>query len=106
MSAILAYITVPDRSEAMRIGRVLVEERLAACINVFNGMRSAYWWQGKIEEADECVLLVKASAARQDAIIARVKELHPYSVPCVVIVPIAAGNTGYLEWIEKESGDA
>jgi periplasmic divalent cation tolerance protein len=106
MSAILAYITAPNRDEAMRIGKALLEARLAACINVFDGMRSAYWWQGRIEEADECVLIAKASASRQDAIIAKVKELHGYSVPCVICVPIAGGNPEYLGWIGKESGDA
>lgn len=106
MSAILAYITAPDRSEALRIGKALLEARLAACINVIDGMHSAYWWQGRIEEADECVLLVKASAARQEAIIAKVRQLHPYTVPCIVCVPIAGGNPDYLEWIGKESGDA
>jgi periplasmic divalent cation tolerance protein len=106
MSAILAYITVPNRSEALRIGKALLEGRLAACINVLDGMRSAYWWQGRIEEADECVLLAKASESRQDAIIAKVKELHGYSVPCIVFMPIAGGNPEYLEWIRKESGDA
>jgi periplasmic divalent cation tolerance protein len=106
MSALLAYITAPNRSEALRIGKALLEARLAACINLIDGMRSAYWWQGRIEEADECVLLAKASASRQEAIIAKVKELHGYSVPCIVFVPITGGNPEYLAWIDKECGDA
>lgn len=106
MSAILAYITVPDRAEAMRIGKALLEARLCACINVLDGMRSMYWWQGRLEEADECVLLVKSSAARQEAITAKVRELHGYSVPCVVFWPLSGGNPDYLGWIARESGDA
>jgi periplasmic divalent cation tolerance protein len=106
MSALLAYITAPDRSEALRIGRALLEARLAACINVSDGMVSMYWWQGKLEEAAECVLLVKTSDARKEAVIAKVRELHGYAVPCVVFWPLAGGNPDYLEWIEKETGGA
>jgi periplasmic divalent cation tolerance protein len=106
MSALLAYVTAPDRPEALRIGKALLEARLAACINVIDGMRSMYWWQGKLEEADECVLLVKTSASRREAVIAKVKELHAYSVPCVVFWPLAGGDPEYLAWIEKESGGA
>jgi periplasmic divalent cation tolerance protein len=106
MSALVAYITAPDRAEALRIGKALLEARLAACINVLDGMRSAYWWQGRIEEADECVLIAKSAAHRREEIIAKVKELHPYSVPCVVFWPIEGGNPEYLAWIGKESGDA
>ena len=106
MPALVAYITAPDREEALRIGRALLEGRLAACINVLEGMQAVYWWQGRLEEARECVLLVKSDASRRDAIIAKVKELHPYSVPCVVFWPLEGGNPDYLAWIGKESGDA
>jgi periplasmic divalent cation tolerance protein len=106
MSALLAYITVPDRAEALRIGKALLEPRLAACINVIDGMASVYWWQGKLEEARECVLLVKTSDSRREEVLAKVRELHPYEVPCVVFWPLAGGNPAYLDWIEKESGGA
>lgn len=104
MSALLAYITAPDRDDALRIGKALLEARLAACINVLDGMQSVYWWQGRLEESRECVLLVKSSAARKEAITAKVRELHGYAVPCVIFLPVEGGNPDYLAWIEKESG--
>jgi periplasmic divalent cation tolerance protein len=106
MSATIAYITTPSREEAMRIGRALLEERLAACINILDGMQSVYWWQGALEESRECVLLVKSTTERKDAITARVKALHGYEVPCIVFLPLEGGNPDYLAWIERESGDA
>jgi periplasmic divalent cation tolerance protein len=106
MPAILAYITAPDRPEALRIGKALLEARLAACINVIDGMHAMYWWQGRLEEADECVLIVKSSESRKEEIVAAVRKLHPYSVPCIVFLPVTGGNPDYLAWIGKESGDA
>ena len=106
MSAIIAYITAKDRDEALRIGKGLLESRLAACINILEGMQSVYWWEGKLEEARECVLIAKADASRQEEIVALVKELHSYSVPCVVFWPLTGGNPAYLDWIGKESGHA
>lgn len=106
MSALIAYITVPDREDALRIGRALLEERLAACINVLDGMQSVYWWKGALEEARECVLLVKSTSARKDAVIAKVLELHGYEVPCIIFLPIDGGNPDYLAWIERETGNA
>jgi periplasmic divalent cation tolerance protein len=106
MPATLAYITTKDREEALRIGRDLLERRLAACINILEGMQSVYWWEGRLEEARECVLLVKSDASRSEEIVARVKEMHSYAVPCVVFWPLTAGNPDYLGWIERESGHA
>lgn len=106
MAALIAYITVPDRAEALRIGKALLESRLAACINILDGMESAYWWEGRIESARESVLLAKCSATRRDALTAKVRELHAYQVPCVVFWPLEAGNREYLDWIERECGDA
>jgi periplasmic divalent cation tolerance protein len=106
MSAVIAYITTQNRDEALRIGKALLQARLAACINVLDGMQSIYWWQGALEEAQECVLLAKSSSSRQAGIIAKVRELHGYSVPCVVFWPLQGGNPDYLDWIERECGDA
>jgi periplasmic divalent cation tolerance protein len=106
MPAIFAYVTARDREEALRIGRALVEERLAACANVLDGMTSVYRWEGRMEESAEAVLLVKSEAERAQAIVARVRELHSYSVPCVAIWPVPEGNPPYLDWIRKESGHA
>jgi periplasmic divalent cation tolerance protein len=103
MGAIFAYVTTKDQDEARRIGGALLRDRLAACINILPGMESSYWWEGKLENASECVLLIKSDASRADAIVGKVKELHSYSCPCVAIWPMTGGNPDYLDWIEKES---
>jgi periplasmic divalent cation tolerance protein len=106
MAAVFAYVTAKDREEAERIGRALVEERLAACVNILDGMRSIYRWQEKVEDAAETVLLVKTDASRTQAVIDKVKQLHSYSCPCVVVWPLTGGNPEYLDWISRESRDA
>lgn len=99
----LLYLTAGSRDEAKKIGRALVEERLAACANVIDGMESVYWWQGKLTEDREAVLIVKTRASLVEAVTARVKALHSYTVPCVVALPILDGNPDYLEWLAAET---
>jgi periplasmic divalent cation tolerance protein len=106
MSATVAYITARDHGEALLIGRALLESRSVACINIIEGMQSMYWWEGRLEEARECILIAKTVASKQEEIIRRVKELHSYSVPCVVFWPLSGGNQEYLSWIERETGNA
>jgi periplasmic divalent cation tolerance protein len=98
----LVYVTTADRAEALRIGRAVVERRLAACVNVIDPMRSIYWWQGTVESAEEAVLIAKTSAARLPALIEAVRSLHGYSCPCVVALPIVEGNPDFLAWIDRE----
>jgi periplasmic divalent cation tolerance protein len=105
-ACITVYITAQDREAAERIGRALLETRLAACVNLLDGMQSLYWWEGRIEESRECVLIAKSVASRQEEIIAKVKAIHGYQVPCIVFWPIAGGNPDYLAWIEKETRNA
>ena len=100
---VFAYITASSREEAMRIGRALVEERLAACANVLDGMTSIYRWQGNIEEAAETVLIAKTRAELFDRLAARVRALHSYDVPCVVELKIGRGNPAYLDWLRDET---
>ncbi len=100
-SCLMVYVTTRDLAEAERIGRAVVEERLAACVNILPGMRSIYRWQGKIEAGDECVLIAKTRAALFDALAARVRVLHSYSCPCIVALPLAAGVPDYLDWIRQ-----
>jgi periplasmic divalent cation tolerance protein len=102
----LVYMTAASKDEAKKIGRALVEERLAACANVIDGMESVYWWQGKLTEDREAVLIAKTRAELVEALTRRVKELHGYSVPCVVALPILAGNPAYLEWLASEATGA
>lgn len=103
MSACIAYVTASSKDEAMRIGRTIVAERLAACANVMDGMNAIYHWQGKVEEGQEAVLILKTELALVDALTARVKALHSYTLPCVVAWPIAAGNPDFLSWIGAET---
>ena len=86
---VLAYITAANRDEAVKLATVLVQERLAACANVFQGMTSLYWWQGEVQTSDEVAFLVKTRADLMEALTTRVRALHSYSVPCVVAWPIA-----------------
>lgn len=103
MSAMFVYITTKDAAEAGRIGRALVEERLAACANILENMRSIYRWEGKIVEDSEAVLVAKTTKNRVAELTERVKALHSYTLPCVIALPIEAGNAPYLEWIAKET---
>ena len=103
MSVLFVYITAPDRGDALRIGQVLVEQRLAACVNVFDSMTSLYWWQGAIQQDREAVLIAKTTDAQFDALTKRVRELHRYECPCIVAWPVAAGHPPYLEWIAREA---
>jgi periplasmic divalent cation tolerance protein len=98
----LAYVTCADLAEAERIGRVLVGERLVACVNLLPGLRSLYWWQGGVAEGVEIVLIAKTTVARMEAVVARVKELHSYSTPCVVFLPVVGGNPDFLAWLRAE----
>jgi periplasmic divalent cation tolerance protein len=96
---ILLYVTAADRKEALRVGRALVEEGLAACVNVLDGMTSVYRWKDAVEQADEAVLLVKTLAARFDAVAARIKQLHSYETPCVLEIPLGRGDPDYAAWL-------
>lgn len=94
------YITCGDAEEARRLASVLVEERLAACANIIPGMRSVYRWKGAVEQADETVLIAKTTEDRAGPLTDRVKELHSYKCPCIVMLPVARGNPDFLRWIE------
>jgi periplasmic divalent cation tolerance protein len=100
---VFAYVTAGSADEADQLARTIVTERLAACANVIPGMRSVYWWEGAVHEAEECIVLFKTRMDRFDALAARVKEIHTYDCPCVVAVPLSAGLPAYLDWIASES---
>lgn len=103
MAAVFVYITTASPEQAEHIGRTLVEERLAACVNILPGMRSIYHWQGRIETATETVFIAKTRADRTDALLDRVKALHSYDVPCAVVLPILGGLPDFLGWIDAET---
>jgi periplasmic divalent cation tolerance protein len=97
----VVLVTAPSAETAIAIGRVLVDERLAACVNVVPGLTSIYRWQGQREEASECLLVIKTDAARYAALELRVLELHPYAVPEVLALPVDAGAPAYVEWLRE-----
>jgi periplasmic divalent cation tolerance protein len=97
------YITASSRDEAENIGHHLVKEKLAACVNILPGMQSIYRWEGRIETADETVLIAKTRSELFERLEKRTKELHSYECPCIVAWPITAGHRPYLDWIEKET---
>jgi periplasmic divalent cation tolerance protein len=93
------YMTAGSLAEAQNIGRGLVSAGLAACVNIFPHMTSIYAWEGKIEEASEVVMIAKTSEARIAELIAKVKSLHSYTVPCIVSLAVEDGYPPFLEWI-------
>ncbi|MEX2600813.1 MAG: divalent-cation tolerance protein CutA [Balneolaceae bacterium] len=101
----LVYITTRDREEARSIGMTLVEERLAACVNIIDGMESIYRWEGAIETDSETILIAKTSYHRMEKLTRRVKELHSYDTPCILSITLTEqeGNEEYLKWLMKES---
>ena len=96
------YITTKDEDEAEKIGKALVEEKLAACVNI-HPIKSIYRWEGNIQEEAEIAMLVKTKAGLADKVIERVKELHSYEVPYIVSLPIEKGYPDYLKWIEEST---
>ena len=102
--AVILYITTSNSDEAHDIGNRVVQERLAACANIFDGMRSIYHWEGRLCEETESVLLLKTRRELLEKLTARVRELHSYACPCIVALPIVGGNPDYLTWINKETG--
>ena len=102
----LVYTTAPDSGVADAIGSQLVEERLAACVNVLPGMRSIYIWQGEVQKDDEVVALIKTRSDLVAKVISRIEELHPYDVAAVFAVPTRGGSQGFLDWVGEQTGDA
>ena len=103
MSYSLVYITAGDVAQAKALGRALVEARLAACANVLPGITPIYWWDGKVEEGSEVALIAKTRDDLVERVVMLIKERHSYDCPCVVAVPIAAGNPAFLDWIGDET---
>jgi periplasmic divalent cation tolerance protein len=98
------YVLFADADEAERIGRTVVEEGLAACINILGPVRSIYRWQGALETAEEVAAILKTSHIKADALMTRVAALHSYDVPCIVTWPVEKVLASYAEWIEANAG--
>jgi periplasmic divalent cation tolerance protein len=102
----VVYITAADGAAAKALGHALVEERLAACANVTEGMTPIFRWDGEIQEDSEAVLIVKTRRALVDALTAFAREHHDYECPCIVALPIIGGNQAFLDWVVEETRDA
>lgn len=99
---VVVLSAVGAQPDAERIARALVEERVAACVNIVPGVTSIYRWKGAVEQEGEVLLVIKTMAAQLDALKARLLELHPYELPEVVVLPIGGGHGAYLEWIAEQ----
>lgn len=98
----VALSTAPDADAAAQIARTLVEERLAACANLVPGVRSIYRWQDRVADEAEVLLVFKTRADRVDALAERLRALHPYELPELVVLPITGGLASYLDWVRAE----
>jgi len=104
--AVLVYTTFPSIVEAERLGRALVERRLCACVNILPGMISHYWWQGALERGEEVVMIIKTRGALAERVATAVKEMHSYTTPALLVIPVESADTGYLDWILAETEPA
>jgi periplasmic divalent cation tolerance protein len=100
---IVVLITTSSPVEAENIANLLLENRKAACVNIIPGVRSAFWWQGKIDNAEESLLLIKTRADLFPDLMDIVKQAHSYTVPEIIALPIITGNPDYLSWIDTET---
>lgn len=102
MAVNFVYMTAGSKAEAQKIGNALVEERLAACVNILDNMQSIYRWEGKIQQDAEAVLIAKTTDDLVAALVDRVKALHSYECPCIVSLPISSGYPPFLDWVQQE----
>lgn len=94
-------ITAPNEDEAVKISKILVEEKLAACVNILKDIRSIYFWQGKIEDEQEVLMIVKTKSELFEELEKKVKSLHSYTVPEIIGIKIKKGSESYLNWISE-----
>lgn len=101
---VIVLTTLPADSEVVRFATTLVQERLAACVNVLPEIQSVYWWGGQLEQDLERQVVMKTTAARIERLRERVKELHPYEVPEFLVIPVTEGDEAYLKWVRDSTG--
>jgi periplasmic divalent cation tolerance protein len=104
MSEIIVFITAPKEQEAAKIAHALVEARLAGCVNILKNIRSIYRWEGKTEDEKEVLMIAKTQKRLFRSLQQKVKELHSYSVPEVIAVPVTEGSADYLKWLKDVTG--
>lgn len=98
----MIYITTGSKDEAVMIGKALVNDRLAACVNIIENMNSMYMWDGKLQDDNETILIAKTTKERVSELIERVNALHSYDCPCIVSLPVSDGNPAFLKWVVHE----
>lgn len=104
-ACIVVFITTATAEEAQQISKRLLEQRKAACVNIVPKVSSSFWWQSKIDLAQESLLIIKTKASQLDELVRLVKEAHSYDIPEIIAMPIVGGNQDYLDWIGKEVDD-
>lgn len=102
----LVYVTTGSKEEALAIGQAVVERRLAACANILDGATSIYRWQGAVETAPECVMVLKTMARQVTSLVDTIRSMHSYQCPAIAVLAIEAGNPDYLAWIAAETADS
>lgn len=105
MRLVFAYITAGSFEEARRLGKMLVEERMAACVNLLDGMSSLYRWQGEVARENEVVILAKTRADLFERLVERVEQEHSYEVPCIIEIPMDRVSSQYRNWLIRETED-
>ncbi len=103
---VFVYTTYPSIVEAEQAGRMLVERRLCACVNILPGMISYYQWRGAVERGDEAVMIIKTRAGLAEVVRAAVKEMHTYTTPAILVIPIEAVDADYHAWILAETRES
>lgn len=103
---LLVLTTLPEREAALKLARVLIEKRLAACVNVLSGCTSVYRWEDNLEHAEEVPLLIKTRASRYAELEAAIRSFHPYELPEIIAVPVVEGLADYLGWVAEETAIA
>jgi len=101
MDYMVVLITTPNEDEAVKISKILVEEKLAGCVNILKDIRSVYFWQGKIEDEQEVLMIVKTKSELFEELEKRVKSLHSYTVPEIIGIKIKKGSESYLNWLSE-----
>jgi periplasmic divalent cation tolerance protein len=100
---VLIYSTFPSAEEAERIGGALVDQGLAACVNIFPGMTAIYVWEGKRERGSEAAMLIKTRAALTAEVVTETRKLHPYTNPALLVLPVTGGSEDFLRWIAEQT---
>lgn len=101
MEEIVVIITASNEDEAVRISKTLLQEKLVACVNIHPKVRSLYWWEGKIQDEGETMMIIKTRRGLFGEIVKKVKEIHSYAVPEIIALPIIEGSEDYLRWVQE-----